>query len=114
MPFINLKTNKEMSKSCEAELREDFSKHIELLPGKTDFWLMQCFEDNMRMSFRSITDEPMAIIEVSLLGAAKKEAYDALTAALTKSVSEKLGVRSDRIYVKYSEISTWGYDGENF
>ena len=114
MPFINLKTNKEMSKSCEEALRADFSRHIELLPGKTDFWLMQCFEDNARMTFRSISDKPMAIIEVSVFGSSTRAGYDALTAALTKSVSEKLGISSDMIYVKYSEISTWGYDGENF
>ena len=114
MPFINLKTTEKISKFAEKELSEEFGRLIELLPGKSDFWLMQCFEGEARMTFRSGKDEPTAMIEVSVFGKAPADCYERLTAALTSAVSKKLNVSPDRIYVKYTECDTWGYNGSNF
>ena len=48
------------------------------------------------------------------LGKADAESYDALTEALCNTVSEALGVKKNRIYVKYEEIDNWGWNGMNF
>ena len=114
MPFINLKTTKEISKENEAILRADFGEKIALIPGKSENWLMLNFEDNCRMAFRGEATPDIAMIEVELFGGASESAYERLTAALTASVERTLGIRPDRIYVKYEEISTWGYNGGNF
>lgn len=114
MPYINTKTTANISKAQELALKEAFGKAIELIPGKSEAWLMLEFSDNCRMAFKGTTSPDIAILEVAILGKASSDAYDALTAQLCKDVSAILGVPSDRIYIKYSEHDTWGYNGFNF
>ena len=114
MPLIDLKTTTTVTKENEQELIREFGEKIAILPGKTEDWLMLSFSDNCRMAFRGETTPDIAFLEVKLLGASTKDAYERLTAALTETVTRILGVPSDRVYVKYEEIGTWGYNGSNF
>ena len=113
MPFIQTKTNVSISKEQEMSLKTAFGKAIELIPGKSERWLMLGFSDNERMWFVG-DDAPLAYISVKLFGSASDSAYDALTANLTEIVSSELGVSASRIYVKYEEIDHWGWNGSNF
>lgn len=114
MPMIITKTTTTISKAQEAALTKSFGEAIALLPGKSEEWLMLSFEDGQRMAFRGSCESELCYIEVNLLGAASREAYDRLTAKLCELVSETLGVPTSGIYVKYEEAKTWGYDGFNF
>ena len=114
MPFISTKTNQTIKEETAKALKEAYASAIELLPGKTEKWLMLSFEDGQRMAFRGSCESELCYIEVNLLGAASREAYDRLTAKLCELVSETLGVPTSGIYVKYEEAKTWGYDGFNF
>ncbi|MBR4048892.1 MAG: hypothetical protein IKK09_00180 [Clostridia bacterium] len=113
MPFIQTKTNVSISKEQEMSLKTAFGKAIELIPGKSERWLMLGFSDNERMWFVG-DDASLAYISVKLFGSASDSAYDALTAKLTEIVSSELGVSASRIYVKYEEIDHWGWNGSNF
>lgn len=114
MPFINTITTKSLTKDLETTLKEKFGKAIELLPGKSEYWLMLGFEGGKSMAFRGDNVSDMAYIEVKLLGSAPKSAYDAMTKELTNIVNDVLGIDKDKIYIKYEEASVWGYDGSNF
>ena len=114
MPMIITKTNASISVEQEIILTKAFGEAIALLPGKTEEWLMLSFEDGARMAFRGSCDRELCYIEVNLLGAASREAYDKLTARLCELIHETLGIPTDGIYVKYEEAKTWGYDGFNF
>ncbi len=114
MPYIETKTTAKISEQQEAELRRELGAAIELIRGKSEHWLMLSFFDECRMSFRGTTEPHIAIIEVKILGKASSEEYSALTAKITEIVNRTLAVSPDRIYVKYEEISTWGYNGANF
>lgn len=113
MPFIQTKTNVSVSKEQELSLKTAFGKAIELIPGKSERWLMLSFSDKERMWFVG-DDAPLAYLSVKLFGAASDSAYDALTAKLTEIVSAQLNIPSSRIYVKYEEIDHWGWNGSNF
>ena len=113
MPFISTKTNVSVSKEQELRLKTEFGKAIELIPGKSERWLMLSFSDSERMWFVG-DDVPLAYLSVKLFGAASDSAYDALTAKLTEIVSQELDIPSSRIYVKYEEIDHWGWNGSNF
>ncbi|MBQ3602642.1 MAG: hypothetical protein IJA02_02235 [Clostridia bacterium] len=113
MPYISTKTNITVSKEQEIALKTAFGKAIELVPGKSERWLMLDFSDNRRLWFVG-DDAPAAMLEVEIFGAASASAYDALTAELTDKVSETLGIPASRIYVKYEEIGNWGWNGSNF
>lgn len=114
MPFIDLKTSAKIDESAEALLRKEFGKIIALIPGKSEAWLMLNFTDCERMAFRGNAEDDTAMVSVDLLGGASDKAYDDMTRAICFTVNQILGVRPDRIYVKYSEFEHWGFAGENF
>ena len=112
MPLITTKASTEITKEKEVLLKTEFGKAIELI-NKTESWLMVDFQQNCHLYFKG-DDAPSAMIEVDLFGKASSSGYDALTKALTDTVSDVLGIDGGRIYVKYNEISHWGYSGFNF
>lgn len=114
MPFIGTKTNKTLSKENKIALKEAFGRAIELLPGKTETWLMLSFEDDVTMAFHGDMESPMAYLTVALVGKAPREAYDALTVRLCEILKEELGIAQNMVYIKYEEVDHWGFDGYNF
>ena len=112
MPFINTKVNVPMSSEQELTLKTEFGKAASLI-RKSENWLMLDFEDNCRMYFRG-DNAPAAMVQVSLYGKASSSYYEAMTRKLTELLVSVMGIPADRIYVKYDEISNWGFAGSNF
>lgn len=109
MPFIEVKTNQTIDKAVKSEL----GNAITAIPGKSEAWLMVSLEENKKMYFKG-SDEPCAMFDVSIFGSASDSAYDDLTKRLCDISQKYLGVSPDRTYVKYTEISHWGYNNFNF
>ena len=61
MPFIDTKTTVKIDKETELRLKAEFAKAIELIPGKSERWLMLSFSDNERMWFVG-DDAPLAAL----------------------------------------------------
>jgi phenylpyruvate tautomerase PptA (4-oxalocrotonate tautomerase family) len=114
MPYISTKTNVEISKEKEVTIKEKLGKAIALIPGKSENWLMCAFEDQVSMFFKGDGDCNIAFIEVKIFGKSTSDAYLALTKKITEIISEELSVEADKIYVKYEEVSVWGWNGMNF
>ena len=112
MPLITAKASTAISREKEENLKAEFGKAIELI-NKSESWLMVDFQENCHLWFKG-DDEPCAMIEIDLFGKASDSGYNALTKAITDIVSDNLGIDKGRIYVKYNEISHWGYSGFNF
>ena len=93
MPYIETKTSASVSGDQLTALKEMFAEVIEIIPGKSEEWLM---------------------IKVEIFGKAKDEEYDRLTEEICARASKILAVPSDRIYVRYEECFRWGYNGFNF
>ena len=114
MPHINTKTSKHLTEKERIDLKERLGEAIAIIPGKSERWLMLSFEDGLAMSFAGDMTSDAAMIEVEILGTATRPTYDALTAEITAIFTEVTGIPGDRVYVKYSEFSVWGYNGANF
>ena len=112
MPYIATTANVGISNRKRETIKERFGKASELIPDKTEDWLMLSFRDNVQMYFRG-EDEPCAICQVKLFGTADEEAYANLTEALTDILREELDIDPDRIYITYDEVTTWGWNGGN-
>ncbi len=112
MPYISTTANIAISGRKEQAIKERMGQAIELIPGKSEGWLMLSFKDNVTMYFKG-EDAPCAICEVKLYGGADEDAYAQLTEALTDILREELDIDPDRIYVTYQEIDTWGWNGGN-
>ncbi len=114
MPYINMKTSIEVTKEKEIELKEKLGQAIALIPGKSEEWLMVAIEGDQALYFKGDSEKPIAFVEVKLFGSAAKEAYQKMTARLTRILMEELGISPDQIFITYQEIEHWGWNGSNF
>ncbi|MEQ8199583.1 MAG: phenylpyruvate tautomerase MIF-related protein [Clostridiaceae bacterium] len=114
MPFINSRVTVKLSDEKEESIKSRLGKAIELIPGKSEEWLMLGFEDNYKLYFKGEALEKGAFIDVKIFGKASKEAYNNLTAEICEIFADELGIPGDKIYVKYEEVDNWGWNGVNF
>lgn len=114
MPFIISRVNIPISREQELELKAWMGKAIELVPGKSEEYLLLGFEDNCRLWLRGNDSEPIAYIEANIFGNERHSGYDAFTAEVTMMFHEVLGVAPDHVYINYADIPDWGAGGVNF
>lgn len=113
MPFVTVKTNTSINKESETKIKAKLGEAIKII-GKTESWLMLNFEDNQKMYFRGENSSKIAFVQIDLYGSASREEYNSMTEEVTKILNEELEIEPDKIYVKYSEIENFGYNGRNF
>lgn len=114
MPYISTKTTVKVNKEKREVIKSKLGKAIELIQGKSENWLMVSFEDESVMYFKGSDAKPLAFVEVKIFGKSAKEAYAILTKEITEILQEELNIKPDCIYIKYEEISAWGWNGSNF
>ncbi len=112
MPFINVKTNCKIEKECAENIKSKLGIAIAAIPGKSEGWLMVGLEDDYKLYFRG-TDEPAAMVEVTIYGSASSNALTVLTSNITGILTDMLKISSDRIYVSYMNTDNWGWNGSN-
>lgn len=110
MPFINVKTTEKLSEEKKTAVEHKLTKAITTLPGKAEAHLMCAIEDGVSMMFHC-EKAPTAFVEVKILGKSTREAYEALTAKICALLDEEIGVSPDFCYVKFEEITNWGFNG---
>ena len=114
MPFINAKTNTAISRETQVLLKSRLADAMSAsFPGKTENWLMIQFETGCDMFFAG-SDAPCMRVHMDIFGAQSDAAYDKMTAAVCRLISDECGIPADRIYVKYTEVEHWGWNGGNF
>lgn len=114
MPFINSRVSVPMSEGQKTSLKEKLGQAISIIPGKTKDWLMIEFADNCEMYFQGEGGQPTAFVEVKVFGSFSDEAAEKLTEAVCGLYEQELQIPKGRIYVKYEEVSKWGWNGRNF
>lgn len=112
MPFINIKTNVNVSKEKADSVKAALGSAITAIPGKSEGWLMVGIEDGYRLYFKG-TDGPAAMVEVQLYGSASDNSMQTLTGSITDIIIDNFGISSDRIYVSYMLTENWGWNGSN-
>ena len=58
--------------------------------------------------------EKGAFVSVSLFGSASSAAYEKMTAEICSIYEQQLGIPKDKVYVTYTGVSDWGWNGRNF
>jgi phenylpyruvate tautomerase PptA (4-oxalocrotonate tautomerase family) len=113
MPFINVKTNTEISDEKKIAVKTAMGKAITAIPGKSETWLMVGIQPNQALYFKG-TDEPCAMVDVDILGTAQSADLSNMTAEVCNALEGILDISPSRIYVKYSSTKDWGWNGGNF
>lgn len=114
MPYISTKTTVAICPKKRERIKDKLGQAIEIIPGKSEQWLMLSFEDEAIMYFRGTNDKPIAYVEVKSFGKAPTDAYNKFTKAICDILKEELEIEPDCVYVKYEEVSHWGWNGNNF
>lgn len=113
MPYIHVQTNTAVSPAQADGLKVRLGKDIEAIPGKSEAWLMVHVSDGQVMYFKG-DSAPCAMADISIFGTASAAAFEKLTQAVTASLAKELKLDPARIYIKYSEVQNWGWNGGNF
>ena len=111
MPFIISRVNVPISAEQETKLKTLLGRAIELVPGKSEEYLLLGFEDNCRLYLRGESSQPIAYIEASIFGSEGHCGYNKFTAAVAKIFNDVLGVPAENIYIRYADIPGWGVNG---
>ena len=114
MPFIGSKVTVKISKEKEEIIKKKLGEAIQLIPGKSETFLMVGFEDEYSLYLGGEKLEKGAFVEIKIFGKANKDDYAKLTAEICKIYEEELGIPQNKIYVKYEEVENWGWNGRNF
>ncbi|HAQ64031.1 MAG TPA: hypothetical protein DCR23_06175 [Ruminococcaceae bacterium] len=111
MPFIISRVNIPVSEEQEKKLKTRLGRAIELVPGKSEEYLLLGFKDNCRLWLRGNSNAPIAYIEASIFGNESHAGYDKFTLAVTQIFNEILHIPPENIYIKYDDIKAWGVQG---
>lgn len=117
MPYIGIKVSNTLTDEKKNELKAAMGKAIEVIPGKTETYLMVSIEDNISLwlgGTKGDENTPMAFVDVRILGKAKREDFSRLTGEICKVLDSIAGVEPSGVYVTHSEFEHWGHNGRNF
>lgn len=114
MPFISSRVSVSVSAKQKASLAKELGKLIALIPGKSEEWLMLEFAGECGLYFAGDRSQPCAMIEIKVFGKIPKEPCEQLTKAVCELYEKELHIKKERIYIKYEEVSQWGWNAVNF
>ncbi len=114
MPCIRVQTSCAMSDKSKDAIKSALGKAIDVIPGKSENWLMVVLEDNCAIYFKGNADAPSAFVTVGVYGSPDARAFDALTGEICKALKGELGIAPNRVYVQYGATECWGWNGRNF
>lgn len=113
MPFIDSKITVPVSEEKRNAIKSELGAAVSIV-GKTESFLMVGFEDNYDLYMGGRRLDQGAFVAVSLFGGASSEAYERMTAEICRIYEEQLGIPKDAIYITYSGVKDWGWNGRNF
>lgn len=113
MPFIDSKITLSLSEDKKEEVKVRLGQAVSLI-GKTENYLMVGFEDNYDLYLGGKKLDAGAFVSVSMYGSASSSAYDSMTAEICRIYDEVLNIPAKNIYVTYTGIPDWGWNGRNF
>ena len=99
MPFIDSKVTLPMTEDKKETIKAKLGQAITTL-NKSEGFLMVGFDDDYTLYMGGKKLEKGAFVAVSLFGNASPDAYSQIP--------------QDAVYVTYSGISDWGWNGRNF
>lgn len=111
MPYVKTTVNIPIPAAKMEVLKERLGKDIALL-GKDEAWLMVDFRADSPLYFKG-SPAPAAMVCVDLYRGSTERAYQRFTEAVTRLLAEQLSIPADRVFVRYVECDTWGWNGSN-
>lgn len=113
MPYIQVRSNKEITKEKEIEIKKRLGEAISVV-GKSESWLMVEFVSQAHLYFKGEDTEDLAYVDVKLFGTREPSVYPLFTKEVCDILQNTLGIYPSNVYVSYGEYSNWGWNRSNF
>lgn len=114
MPAVHLRTNVSLEGESGSATLAGLSRITAETIGKPERYVMVSAETcSMLMSGENA---PAAFVDLSSIGGLNGEVPRKLTELICDLLHERLGIVSDRIYVRFTDVSAdrWGWNGSTF
>ena len=113
MPHIEVKTTQKLSREQKITLTEKLSAAwAECSDPHVAGNIQYVVEDDMFITFRGDHDSPSANVQVHPGPLTPVSDYEKIVKAFFPVLTEELGVSKDKLYITFSEIQHWGFDGQ--
>lgn len=113
MPFIDVKLSKKVTDSDKEELKSRLGKAIGTL-HKPESYLMVGVCDGYDLFFAGNKLTNGAFVSISVFGKVSPSDAEKMTAKVCDILSEQFGVAGKDVYITYSGVADWGWNGGNF
>ncbi len=108
MPYLNLITNKKITKEQEKTFIEVLGKGLETEMDKKEEFLFIKITDDCTLYRAGTTDEPCAMITIEFSGLITNEGAAKYNEVINEVVIKELNVPKNRIFVSFTECRHWG------
>jgi phenylpyruvate tautomerase PptA (4-oxalocrotonate tautomerase family) len=113
MPFIDCKISEKLTDEQKETIKSQFGKAISVM-NKTESYLMVGISDGYSLYFGGKPLANGAYVNVSVFGKVKPECSEKMTKAVCDIFKDNLNIDGDKVYVTYSGVENWGWNGGNF
>ena len=113
MPFIDVKLSKKITDDEKEQIKSDLGKSISIL-HKPESYLMVGICDGYDLYFAGNKLKNGAFVAVSAFGRVNPSDSQKMTASICNILANRLSVVGSDVYVTYTDIDKWGWDGSNF
>lgn len=113
MPFIDSKITVNVTEEKKETIKTELGKAIAII-NKPESFLMVGMDDGYDLYMGGRKLDKGAFVAVSLFGNAPSEQYDKLTAEICRIYEEQLGIPGNAVYITYTGVQDWGWNGRNF
>lgn len=116
MPVVHTHCSEPIPASAREALKSAYGRAIEVVPGKSEAWLMCVFDESAPIYFAGDDSAPSACVEVSAFArsAVPSDAWERFTEEVTPVIARELGVDPSRLYIRYGWTPDFGWNGSNF
>ena len=114
MPFLELKTNKQLSADKKQHVMKDLTALLAKDLKKPERVIMIQCRDDQDLMFGASAD-PLAFIELRSIGLPEDQTVR-LSQSLSSFVKNNLDIPADRLFINFRsfERHMWGYNGSTF
>ena len=113
MPFIDVKLSKKITDSEKEQLKSDLGKAVSIM-HKPESYLMVGICDGYDLYFAGNKLSNGAFVSISVYGKANPADTRKMTETVCDILNKRFSVAGRDVYVTYTDVENWGWNGSNF
>jgi len=114
MPYIELKTNKQLSRDKKEQILRDLTALMARDLGKPEKYIMASCLDDQDMIFAGSHD-PLVFVDLRSIRLPEGQTEN-LSKSLSNFMANNLAVKGERLFINFSNFDgdRWGHNGSTF